>query len=601
MIVNTGLDLSPNALYVLEKRYLLKNEKREVVESPEQLFRRVARNVASADAIYNPGQDFAHREEQFYQAMANLEFLPNSPTLANAGTVIQQLSACFVLPVEDSLASIFETLKNAALIQQTGGGTGFSFSRIRPRGDIVMSTKGLASGPLSFLQIYNAMTETIRQGGMRRGANMAILHCSHPDVLEFITAKRQPEKLTAFNLSVAVTDEFMRAVEKSGDHSLVNPRTGRVVQKLPARRVFEMMVENAWHGGEPGAIFLDTINRHNPTPKLGMIEATNPCGEQPLLPYESCNLGSINLGKMVSKVNDGYEIDYPKLARTIETAVRFLDNVIDVNKYQLPQIESITRGNRKIGLGVMGFADMLILLGVPYNSERALQIAEEVMFFIQREAKKVSADLARERGPFPNFEGSIYDVPGGIKLRNSTVTTVAPTGTISIIADASSGIEPIFALAYVRRVVDGEDLLVVHPLFKQMAIDAGIYNPDLLQTLLQRGSIQTLTEIPRRMRELFVTAHDVTPEWHVRVQAAFQKYVDNAVSKTINLPASATKDEVREAFTLAYKLGCKGITVFRTGSRGRQVLDLNIWCPSCLVAGEESAKMRPHAGTATAM
>ncbi len=590
MIVTTGLKLSPNALYVLEKRYLLKNEKREVVETPEQLFRRVAKNIASADAIYDPKTNLAQREEQFYQVMANLEFLPNTPTLMNAGTVIQQLSACFVLPIEDSLDSIFETLKNAALIQQTGGGPGFSFSRIRPRGDVVMTTKGLASGPLSFLQIYNAMTETIRQGGTRRGANMGILHCTHPDVLEFIRAKRDPEKLTSYNLSVAVTDDFMRAVERDGKHSLINPRSGKVVQTLPARRIFDMMVENAWHGGEPGAIYIDTINRHNPTPKLGMIEATNPCGEQPLLPYESCNLGSINLGKMVAKVNSGYKIDYQKLARTVETAVRFLDNVVDANKYQLPQIEQITRGNRKIGLGVMGFADMLVLLGIPYNSEPALEVAEKVMSFIDREAKKVSAELAKERGPFPNFRGSIYDKPRSPKLRNATVTTVAPTGTISIIADASSGIEPIFSLAYVRRVAEGEDLLVIHPIFKQMAIEAGIYGPDLLQEILGRESIQGISSIPEQMRKLFVTAFDVSPEWHVRVQAAFQKYVDNAVSKTINLPASATQDDVREIFTLSYRLGCKGITVFRTGTRGRQVLDLNIWCPSCIIAREEATK-----------
>ncbi|MBI2952689.1 MAG: adenosylcobalamin-dependent ribonucleoside-diphosphate reductase [Chloroflexi bacterium] len=589
MIVSTGLRLSPNALYILEKRYLLKNERREVIETPEELFHRVAKNVAAADAIHNAQANVVEREEQFYQAMANLEFLPNTPTLMNAGAVIQQLSACFVLPIEDSLESIFETLKNAAIIQHTGGGTGFSFSHIRPRGDLVRTTKGLASGPLSFLQIYDAMTETIRQGGTRRGANMGVLHCAHPDVLEFITAKRKPEKLTAFNLSVAVTDEFMRAVELGGNHALINPRTGKIAQTLPARRIFEMMVENAWHGGEPGAIFIDAINRQNPTPKLGPIEATNPCGEQPLLPYESCNLGSINLGKMVSTRNGGRAIDYRKLAKTVGTAIRFLDNVIDVNRYQLPQIEQMTEGNRKIGLGVMGFADMLILLGIPYDSERALEIAEDVMSFIQREARKVSAELAKERGAFPNFAGSIYDRPRGPRLRNATVTTVAPTGTISIIADASSGIEPIFALVYVRRVVEGEDLLVVHPIFRQMAMEAGIYGPDLLQTVMQRGSIQGLSGIPENIRRLFVTAFDVAPEWHVRIQAAFQKHVDNAVSKTINLPASATVDQVREAYVLAYKLGCKGITVFRTGTRGRQVLDLNIWCPSCIIAREEAA------------
>ncbi len=589
MMVTTALKLSANAKYILEKRYLQKNEKREVIESPEQLFRRVARNIASVDAMYNPRANIARREEEFYRVMANLEFLPNTPTLMNAGMPIQQLSACFVLPVEDSLESIFDALKNAALIQQTGGGTGFSFSHIRPRGDIVMSTKGIASGPLSFLSIFNAMTETIRQGGTRRGANMGILHCSHPDVLEFIAAKRKPEKLTAFNLSVAVTDEFMRAVEQGGKHALVNPRTGKVAQILSAQKTFDMIVENAWRSGEPGAIFIDEINRHNPTPRLGMIEATNPCGEQPLLPYESCNLGSINLGKMVTSSNGSNAIDYRKLGKTVEIAVRFLDNVVDANRYPLPQIEEMTKGNRKIGLGVMGFADMLVLLGVPYNSERALDVADEVMAFISKEGKRVSAELAKERGQFPNYPGSIYDRPGGMKLRNSTVTTVAPTGTISIIADASSGIEPIFALAYVRRVFGGEDLLVVHPIFKQMAMEAGIYSPELLQTLLQRGSARGIDNIPETIRELFVTAYDISPEWHVRIQAAFQKHVDNAVSKTINLPKSATREDVREAFSLAYKLDCKGITVFRTGARGRQVLDLNVWCPSCIVAKEEAA------------
>jgi ribonucleoside-diphosphate reductase alpha chain len=415
---------------------------------------------------------------------------------------------------------------------------------------------------------------------------MGILDCSHPDIIEFVTAKRSLGKFTAFNLSVAVTDEFMHAVEKGENFPLINPRTGKVVQNLAARRIFELMVENAWHSGEPGVVFLDAINRQNPTPMLGTIEATNPCGEQPLLPFESCNLGSVNLGKMITVVNGERAIDYRKLGGVVELAVRFLDNVIDMNMYQLPEIEEMTRGNRKIGLGVMGFADMLVRLGVPYDSERTLEIAGDVMSFIQQKAKSASSQLARERGPFRNFPGSVFDQPDGERYRNSTMTTVAPTGTISIIADASSGIEPIFALAYVRRVSDGEDLLVVHPVFRQMAREAGIYGPNLLQEVLRHGSIKDLTIVPKRMRELFVTAHDIAPEWHVRVQAAFQKHVDNAVSKTINLPSSATKDQVRDAFLLAYQLGCKGITVFRTGTRGRQVLDLNIWCPSCIIAKE---------------
>ncbi len=486
----------------------------------------------------------------------------------NAGTRLGQLSACFVLPVEDSIEGIFTTLKHMALIHQSGGGTGFSFSKLRPAGDIVGSTKGIASGPVSFMTIYDAATNVIKQGGRRRGANMAILDVTHPDILKFIEVKSREGILTNFNISVAVPDEFMEAVEKDSDYSLVNPRNGKVEEKLRARHVFDLAVANAWRTGDPGLVFIDEINRHNPTPKVGEIQSTNPCGEQPLLPYESCNLGSINLAKMV-KDDD---LDWEKLRKATRTAVHFLDNVVDANKYPIPEIAETTRANRKIGLGVMGFADVLIQMGIPYNSEKALDMAEKVMRFIGEEATRKSAEIGEKRGSFPNFRGSLWEEKGYGAMRNSTVTTVAPTGTISIIAGCSSGIEPIFAVAFVRNVMEGTKLLEVQPTFERIAREKGFYSRELMLKIAKTGSIQSLEEIPKEVRRVFVTALDISPEWHVKMQGAFQKYVDNAVSKTVNLPPDATVDDVRRIYRLAYKLKCKGITVYRYGSKKEQVL-----------------------------
>ncbi len=559
--------LTRNALKVLEKRYLLKDENGKVIETPEQMFRRVAHNIALADEKY--GGDVKKAEEEFYEIMSELLFIPNSPTLMNAGTSIQQLSACFVIPIEDSMKSIFEAVKNTALIHQSGGGTGFSFSRIRPKGDIVRSTGGVASGPISFMKVFNAATDVIKQGGRRRGANMGILHVTHPDILEFIKCKDDPRELTNFNISVAVSDDFMEKVEKGEDYELINPRTKKVVGKLNAKEVFDMIIEHAWRSGEPGIIFLDEINRHNPTPHVGMIESTNPCGEQPLLPYESCNLGSINLSKFVK----GNDIDWDALKDVVWKAVHFLDNVIDMNKYPIPQIKKMTLANRKIGLGVMGFADMLIQLRIPYNSEEALQMAEKIMKFIQHEARMASVELGKQRGSFPNFKGSVWDgkYPA---MRNATVTTIAPTGTISIIAGCSSGIEPLFAISFMRNVLDkGDRLYEVNPYFEKIAKELGFYSEELMKKIAENnGSVQGIEEVPEEWQRIFVTALDIDPEWHVRMQAAFQKYTDNATSKTINLREEATIDDVRKAYLLAYKLKCKGITVYRYGSRPEQVL-----------------------------
>jgi ribonucleoside-diphosphate reductase alpha chain len=569
-----GAQLTQNALTVLEKRYLGKDSQGQVIETPDEMFRRVAKCVASAELIYNPKADVSDWEETFYQLMSSLEFLPNSPTLMNAGRELGQLSACFVIPVEDSMESIFDAVKYTALIHKSGGGTGFSFSRLRPKKDRVGSTGGVASGPVSFMRAFDTATDVIKQGGMRRGANMAILNVDHPDILDFITAKEDPKALTNFNLSVAVTNEFMDAVEKDREYNLVNPHTKEVVEKLNARQVFNKITDTAWRTGDPGIVFIDNINRNNPTPRLGKIESTNPCGEQPLLPFESCNLASINLSKMVKGECDQPEIDYGKLGQTVKLGVRFLDNIIEVNKFPLPQIEKTTKATRKIGLGVMGFADTLIKLHIPYNSDKALEVAENIMRFISEEATRESVKLGEERGLFPAFKGSIYDTNNGLRPRNASRTTIAPTGTLSIIAGCSSGIEPLFALSYSRHILDGQQLIEVNPYFEETASKESFYSTELMQQLAEGTTLRDVENVPDWVKDVFVTAHDITPEWHVRMQAAFQKFTDSAVSKTVNLPHDATIENVAEIYMLAYKLGLKGITIYRDRSRESQVLNI---------------------------
>jgi ribonucleoside-diphosphate reductase alpha chain len=563
--------LTVNSLEVLRKRYLLRNEDGKIIETPSQMLRRVARAIAKVDERY--GNDSKKAEEEFYRIMSRLEFLPNSPTLFNAGTGTNfALSACYVLPVEDSLDGIFTSVKNMALVEQTGGGVGFDFSRLRPTGDLVRSTKGVASGPVSFMRIFDIATEVIKTGGRRRGAMMAILRADHPDILEFISEKSRPGMLTNFNISVAATDEFMKAVERREEYDLINPRTGRATKRLNARFVWDKIIENAWRSGDPGVVFIDEINRHNPTPLVGRIEATNPCGEQPLLPYESCNLGSINLSRMVTEEG---EFDWERLRRTIHRAVHFLDNVIDVNPYPLREIDEITRANRKIGLGVMGFAELLIILNIPYDSREALELGEEIAGFLEKEAGKGSEELAKLRGNFPNFERSIWGAKTNVR-RNATVTTIAPTGTISIIAGCSSGIEPLFAVAFMRNVLGGTRLFEINPLFERIAKERKFYSGELLEKVARYGSIRGINEIPEDVRRVFVTAHDISPEWHVRMQAAFQRHTENAVSKTVNLPHDATLKDIEEVFSLAYRLKCKGVTVYRYGSKGEQVLNLGL-------------------------
>jgi len=634
--VKDDLKLSINAIKVLESRYLLKDLEGKTIESSSGLFRRSAKYMALVEILYNKRfydierkqsikkieqeheqelldymkslgyniydyemlkraysnlnmegrmkTDFSEivfslkkhfeelkvLEDEFYNMMAKLYFLPNSPTLMNSSTRLGQLSACFVLGVGDSISEIFEAVKNTALIHQTGGGTGFSFSRLRPKGDVVSSTKGVSSGPISFMRVFDITTEVIKQGGKRRGANMGVLSVHHPDILEFVTSKDSENRIFSnFNISVAITDEFMKALEEKRDYELINPRNNTAVAKISAQKVWDLIVYQAWKTGDPGIIFIDKINKFNPTPHVGMIEATNPCGEQPLLNYESCNLGSINLSLMVK---ENKEIDWELLEKTVKSAVHFLDNVIDANKYVIPQIERLTRANRKIGLGIMGWAEMLIKLEIKYDSEEALNLAEKVMKFVTEKAREKSVELAEYKGVFPNFKGSVWDQKN-IKVRNATVTTIAPTGTLSIIADTSSGIEPLFALAFIRRgVLGGTELIEINHLLEEFLIKEDLHSEEIMKKIIETGTLENVKNIPEKIKKLFVTAHEIEPEWHVRMQAAFQKYTDNAVSKTINLRSDATILDVEKAYKLAYKLGCKGITIYRDQSKSVQVI-----------------------------
>jgi ribonucleoside-diphosphate reductase alpha chain len=580
------LILSDNARTVLERRYLRKDLHGKIIETPEEMFRRVARHIAKAEKAYGDETGVKKMEEVFHAMMTEFKFLPNSPTLMNAGRRLGQLAACFVLPVEDSMEGIFDALKSAALIHKSGGGTGFAFSRLRPKNSKVGTTGGVASGPVSFMKIFNTATEQVKQGGTRRGANMAILRVDHPDIMEFITCKKDNRELNNFNISVGVTDAFMEAVKAEKPYDLVDPREKKKVDQLDAVEVYQALVHHAWESGDPGVVFLDRVNRDNPTPDLGEIESTNPCGEQPLLPMEACNLGSINLAKFVSLKEGLPSINYNGLKELVCNSVRFLDNVIDMSKYPLPEIEKMAKGNRKIGLGVMGFADMLFQLGVPYDSEQALEVAEAVMEFIQKESKEASRALAEERMVFPNFEKSIYKNLENSRLRNATTTTIAPTGTLSIIAGCSSGIEPLFALSFVRNVMDNDKLLETNPYFEKAARGGGFYSPELMDAVARSGSIRNMEGIPEGVKEVFVTAHDITPEWHVRMQAAFQKFTDNAVSKTVNLPRDATVEDVMKVYNLSYELGCKGVTIYRDGSRENQVLSVD----------EKGKELRPMLG-----
>jgi ribonucleoside-diphosphate reductase alpha chain len=564
--------LTAQAIQILEKRYLKKDASGRVGETPEEMFWRVARNVAEADSLYGNRISPEELSETFFRMMASLDFLPNSPCLMNAGRELQQLAACFVLPVEDSLDSIFETVKQTALIHQSGGGTGFSFSHLRPKDDAVQSTGGIASGPVSFMRVFNMATEVIKQGGTRRGANMGVLRVDHPDIMDFINIKKDPKEMTNFNLSVGFTKAFMEALEKEGDYSLINPRTKNEVGRLKAKEVLNAMVDAAWETGDPGILFLDRINEANPTPQLGEIESTNPCGEVPLLPFEPCVLGSINLSHMVKEKNGKWETDFEKMRKTIKDAVHFLDNVIDMNEYPMPGISQMAKGNRKIGLGVMGLAHFFIRLGIPYNSQKALEVAKGLMSFVQHQAREYSMELAEERGVFPNFKGSLYDRPGGMRLRNATITTIAPTGTLSLIADCSSGIEPLFALQYTRRALEEMEFQITDPLFLELGEKEGFMSQALTQSLNDGASLKDLPQIPRHIQELFVTTFDISPVWHIKIQAAFQEYTDNAVSKTINFPRDATREDVKEAYLMAYKERCKGITIYRSGSKAKQVL-----------------------------
>ena len=565
-------EISKNAMTVLEKRYLAKDENGNLTETVEGMFRRVSDTIAASDANYDKDADVKKLSDEFYDMMTGLRFLPNSPTLMNAGRVLGQLSACFVLPVEDSMEEIFDSVKNAALIHKSGGGTGFSFSRLRQQGAAVRSTGGVASGPVSFMKVFNAATEAVKQGGTRRGANMGVLRIDHPDILEFINCKADNKEITNFNISVGITEAFMEAVEAHSDYDLIDPKTKQAVGHLSAEKVFDLIVDHAWKNGEPGIIFLDRLNRDNVTPTAGEIESTNPCGEQPLLPYESCNLGSINLVKMLKKTEKGWEFDFGLLGETVEKAVHFLDNVIDANNYPLEKIGETTRASRKIGLGVMGWADALLMLGIPYNSEEAVRLAERVMRYIENTGHAASAKLAEKRGTFPLFE--VSTLKDGIPMRNATVTTIAPTGTLSIIGGCSSGVEPVFAYAFIRNIMDGPEMIEVNPILTEKLKELGLYNETLLRKIVKEGTIAHCTEIPEEVRRVFVCAHDIKPVDHIRMQAAFQRYTDNAVSKTVNFPKEATRNEVRDVYMLAYKEGCKGVTIYRDGSRQEQVLHI---------------------------
>ena len=563
-----GIVLSLNAIRVLESRYLLKDDHSKIIESPAGMFRRVAKAIAAVERKYGV-KDYSELEDGFYEMMSNLEFLPNSPTLMNAGTKLGQLSACFVVPVEDHLVSIFDAVKIMALIHQSGGGTGFSFSKLRPKGDMIKSTNGVASGPVSFMSVFDTATNVIKQGGKRRGANMGILSVRHPDILDFINAKLEEGKLSNFNISVGVDDKFMKAVKRNGKYNLINPRNGSIVGKLRAKEVFNLIVKNAWKTGDPGIVFLDEINRKNVLLRLGRIEATNPCAEQPLLDYESCNLGSLNLVKFV----DNGKINLKKLKDRVRKAVHFLDNVIDANKYIMKEIEVMSKANRKIGLGIMGWAECLIELGIPYNSDKALKLAGRLMSFINKEARKMSVELGKFKGSFPNFKKSDF-YRKYRAMRNATVTTIAPTGTISIIAGCSSGIEPLFAISFIRKVMNGNELLEVNKRFEEVAKEKGFDKKGLMLKVAKSGGVQHIKDVPNDVKKIFVNAFDIKPEWHVKMQAAFQKHVDNAVSKTVNLKKSASVKEIEKIYKLAYKLKCKGITIYRYGCKENQVLYL---------------------------
>lgn len=600
---NKNLNFSENAIKVLEKRYLKRDKDGNCTETPSDMFKRVAETIAKGDLNFGKSQEEVNQlSKRFYDAITHRFFMPNSPTLMNAGRELGQLAACFVLPVEDSLEGIFETIKNTALIHQSGGGTGFSFSRLRPKNSVVKSTMGVSSGPVSFMEVFNAATEAVKQGGTRRGANMGILRVDHPDIIEFINCKSDNDKLNNFNISVAITDKFMDAYLKGEDYDLVNPQNNEVVGRMCAKDVFDLIVDCAWRNGEPGVVFIDKMNADNPTPLIGAIESTNPCGEVPLLPYEACNLGSINLGLMMKEENGSMNVDWDLLEKTVRTAMRFLDNVIEVNKYPLPQISELVSNNRKIGLGVMGWADMLMKAGISYSSKEGTKLAGQVMEFIDYISKSESIELAKERGRFNNFKGSIYDQPnylfnkfkgkssGKISddmwakldsdiqkygLRNATTTCIAPTGTISMIAGASGGVEPLFGLVFSRLIMDGTEMLEVNPIFKDYMLSHNLYSDNLMAQIAKDGSLSHVEGVPNEIKRIFVTAHDVAPYWHVKMQAAFQLHVDNAVSKTVNFVESATREDIKEVYILAYKNNLKGITVYRNNSRQFQPMNLD--------------------------